>query len=442
VRTALPILVALMMATVAGTMVFAASDNQAARATAAADHSSPGADSIPPGTTITMQNWQSYRQLMSDGMAAMFEGKYFWKMPPDVQMEVGPTMLTPLPKNYLEATEKYAGQVRIIELPDGGLTLQGYRGGIPFPSPLEPHRGWKVLMNLWYRYSPRLVVITHGWDCAINASGNSSCESSEIVNRQLSYSTDGGSSPDAPPPDAKYYTQWFMVLEPEQSRYTAQLNINYVDLTKPEDFYSFLPSLRRYQPVASSGRCAQSFGEDWTQEDFRSGLDSNVTQIQVNYLGHKKILALLDFRAPDNPYPDGFFLPLVWPKPPWAKWQVRDVDVIDVRKIPSQAAGYCYGKRVMYVDAHTSSPLWEELYDKQVSLWKFQTTLPQQVNVPGVGPVVTPGVDVELIWDIQRNHASVGGESAGSVYVNEQAPAEFQDVARYTTPAGLNMIMR
>src|SRR5215831_17230206 len=65
-----------------------------------ASDSAAAVTGIAPGTIITMQNWQSYRQFMPDGMAAMFEGKYFWKMPPDIQMEVAPTMLTPLPRNY------------------------------------------------------------------------------------------------------------------------------------------------------------------------------------------------------------------------------------------------------------------------------------------------------------------------------------------------------
>jgi hypothetical protein len=431
-----------LMITAMGREVLASPDSTVTDTRESAEHFTAGASSIAPGTIITMQNWQNYRRFMPDGMAALFEGKYFWKMPADVQMEVGPTINTPLPKNYLAATEKYAGQVKIIELPNGGFTLQDYRGGIPFPNPQEPHRGWKVLMNLWYRYTPRLLVVTHGWTCSVNSSGNSNCETYEVVDRQLSYNTDAGVSTDAPAPAAKYFTEWFMELEPEQSRYSAQLTLDYVDLAKPEDVYAFLPSLRRFQPVANSGRCAETEGMDWTAEDFRSGLDSTMAELQASYIVHKKILALVDFRAPDNPFPAGFFMPLIWPKPSWAKWQLRDVDVIDVRKIPSKAADYCYGKRVMYIDAHNFSPLWEELFDTQMRLWKFQTTLPQRVDVPGVGPVVTPGVDVELIWDIQRNHASAGGESAGSVYVNEQAPAEFQDMARYTTPAGLNLIMR
>ena len=402
--------------------------------------SSAAVNAVAPGTIITVRNWQNYRQFMPDGMAAMFEGKYFWKMPPDIQMAVGPTVIEPLPKNYLAATEKYSDQVKIIGLTNGGLTLQGYRGGIPFPNPQEPHKGWKVLMNLWYRYSPHLLVVKHGWTCAVNSSGNSNCETYQVVDRQLSYSTDLSSSPEIP--DGKFFTDWFMVLEPEQSRYTASLNINYVDLTRPEEVFAFLPALRRYQPMASSGRCAETEGMDWTAEDFRSGLDSTMAELQATYIGRKKILALEDFTAPDNPFPDGFFMPVIWPRPSWAKWQVREVDVIGVRKIASRAAGYCYGNRVMYIDAQNFSPLWEELFDAHMKLWKFQTTLPQRVDVPGAGSVVTPGVDIELIWDIQRDHASAGGESAGSVYVNEQAPAEFQDMARYTTPAGLNLIMR
>src|SRR5690242_21926479 len=59
----------------------AASSAQSATPPATASH-----DSIPPGTVITMQNWQQYQQFMPDGMAAFFQGKYFWKMPADVRL--------------------------------------------------------------------------------------------------------------------------------------------------------------------------------------------------------------------------------------------------------------------------------------------------------------------------------------------------------------------
>src|SRR5260370_34535362 len=59
---------------------------------------------IPPGTTITMQNWQQYKQFMPAGMIAPFEGKNFWKMPAAVQRAVGRTVIHPLPATYLAAT--------------------------------------------------------------------------------------------------------------------------------------------------------------------------------------------------------------------------------------------------------------------------------------------------------------------------------------------------
>jgi hypothetical protein len=72
------------------------------------DGAASATDLIPSGTSITMQNWQLYKQFMPDGMVALFEGKYFWKMPADVEMEVGPTVIHPLPSGYIEATEKFS----------------------------------------------------------------------------------------------------------------------------------------------------------------------------------------------------------------------------------------------------------------------------------------------------------------------------------------------
>jgi hypothetical protein len=58
-----------------------------------------------------MQNWRQYQQYMPDGMVALFEGQYFWKMPDDVLMDVGPTIIHPLPPKppttaYLRALAK------------------------------------------------------------------------------------------------------------------------------------------------------------------------------------------------------------------------------------------------------------------------------------------------------------------------------------------------
>jgi hypothetical protein len=399
-----------------------------------------GSDTIAPGTIITMANWQQYRAFMPDGMIALFEGKYFWKMPADVQIEIGPTVIHPLPRNYLAATEKYASQVKIIELPDGGLTLTGYMGGRPFPDPQEPHKGWKVLLNLWYRYSPSLLVDERAPACGINAVGSLRCQVADSVFRQLSYGTDDGIPTAAPAPDATFATEWFMTIEPEDLKYTTTLVISYADLARPEDIYAFVPALRRYQQVSSAGRCGENSGTDFTLEDFRSGFDSNLTEIQADYVARKKMIAYVDSSPPDQPFPQGFFMPLGWPKPSWAKFQVRDVDVLSIKKIPSRASGYCFGNRMLYADAHFSGPLWQELYDSQMKLWKIYEVAPQRADVPGAGPQNVPGGDMEEMWDLQNNHVTFAAENPKTLVTNGNAAAKYHDVPRYTTAAGLNLI--
>src|SRR5215472_17125153 len=189
---------------------------------------------IPPGTTINMQNWQQYRQFMPDGMAALFEGRYAWKMPPDVALEVGPTVVHPLPRNYMAVSEKYAGQVQLQELPDGGLTLHNYQGGAPFPNPQEPHKGWKILANLWYRYTPHLAADTYADGCRVDHYGSISCDAAEIVERQLTFNTGPGIPATIPGSEGKFFTNWGMILEPEQLRYNTFLNISYADPSRAD----------------------------------------------------------------------------------------------------------------------------------------------------------------------------------------------------------------
>ena len=403
-----------------------------------------GAPSIPPGTTINMQNWLQYQQFMPDGMAALFEGRYAWKMPPDVSLEVGPTVIHPLPRNYLAATEKYAGQVQLQELPDGGLTLHNYQGGAPFPNPQEPHKGWKVLANLWYRYAPHLSVITYANGCLVDHYASINCEHAEIVARQLAFNTDPGIPSTLPGSEGKFFTWWLMVLEPEQSRYSASLNISYTDLSRPDDQFAFLPALRRYQPISTLARCSPSQGTDATPEELREGFDSNLTQLKVDLVAEKKILTLVDITLPRGLFPQNFDMPLGWPTPSWGKWQLRDVYVISASKLPAYASGYCYGKRVLYVDKQFSAPVWEDMYDMRMQPWKFMGLFLKTCDVPQIGPVNSCGVLVESYWDVKNTHATFFSDpdAAHPFYTNEDAPKDYSDLVRFTTAPGLNLIMR
>src|SRR5271170_8438419 len=119
----------------------------------AADDANP----IPPGTTITLSNWQQYRQFMPDGLQGMLAGKFVWRFPAGFEIVVGPTSHYQAPQAFLDATQKYSNLVKIADLPDGGHTITGYVAGTPFPDPQEPMKGYKILVDNWYRYMPHLI---------------------------------------------------------------------------------------------------------------------------------------------------------------------------------------------------------------------------------------------------------------------------------------------
>jgi hypothetical protein len=89
---------------------------------------------IEPGTTINQQNWRRYRNFMSEGLAALFQGDHFWHLPADLSIQVGPTISIPLPKKYLEDTSRYSSQVRASEDRLRRLCPDGVRCRATFPA--------------------------------------------------------------------------------------------------------------------------------------------------------------------------------------------------------------------------------------------------------------------------------------------------------------------
>jgi len=403
---------------------------------------------IAPGTKITPANWRQYKAFMPDGMIVLFAGKEFWKMPPDAEMDVEATVVNPLPKNYQAATGKYASRVKIVSLPDGGLTLTDYVAGQPFPDPQEPHRGWKMLANLWYRYLPHLIVATPdnvATLCSQDNHADMACATTSFVYRQLQHNTDPDTPMVEPAAGPRDYTEWSMVLEPEELRYKASLTIFYDDLTRPEDIYLFVPELRRVLRGSTASRCAPAFGSDLTADDLRFGFNGNITKFDATVIGERRILALTDYTTESGRFPTEYYMPLGWPKPAWGKWQVRDVYVIDVRRIPSRSAGYCYGRRVMYVDKTSWAPLWEDLYDTDLHLWKIFNIMPRTRVVPGVGPQLVSGSQITHGWDLKRQHSTQFGNpdaQGNDSYVNSEVPEGYRSISRYSDPSGLNEINR
>jgi hypothetical protein len=181
-------------------------------------------------------------------------------------------------------------------------------------------------------------------------------------------------------------------------------------------------------------------------DDYKTvGFNGGLALFRAKFLGHRRIVNLVDdYSNATGNFPADWDMPLGWPKPTWGKWQLRDVDIIDVRRIASEAAGYCYGSRVMYVDSHFHYADWIDVYDASLALWKLFWIGPRANDIPGVGHVTTNSTCAGA-WDVQNDHmtivSTVDQLGVGPKF-NSDAPPEYHDYVKYASPNGLMQIMR
>jgi Protein of unknown function (DUF1329) len=125
------------------------------------------------------------------------------------------------------------------------------------------------------------------------------------------------------------------------------------------------------------------------------------------------------------------------------QWQLRDVDVIDVRRVPSEENGYCFGSRIIYEDSQTHYALWEDVFDANLKFWKPSLEAQREVKDPVVGFV--PGPVTSVVWDVQNNHmtqVSTEDKEGHDLLPNDLAPDAYRDFTKYSTPGGLLQILR
>ena len=403
---------------------------------------------IPPGTIINTSNWRKYKQYMTFGMQQFWAGTYHWKFPADYRIVIGPTKHYPLgSQQYIDNTEKYASQVRIINLPDGGHDIQNYTAGLPFPNPQAPLKGWKILVNDWFAYQPYELcgpaIHQYFQDRFGNVSGNKIL----FLERRMAHISDPGQPIYEPRTPDSDFVQYAEEITPEQAKYTTILSIWPRDLRKEINTYVFIPSLRRTLRLSTTARCSPAFGSDFTYDDTRHGaFNGNITQFDATFKGDRKILEAPQYNIADsaNPQSQAFFYQPIWfSTPALSKWQVRDAYVIDVRRIPKLAAGYCYGSRVLYVDKEVMQAMWADLYDANMKLWKIDYDPQAITKVPNVGNDIWTNNGWGAIYDIQNEHMTFVALPlyAGDACKNING-MDYTNISRYFTVAGLSQIMR
>jgi Protein of unknown function (DUF1329) len=415
---------------------------------------SGAATSIPPGTVITMQNWRTYKAFMPYGMIKLFEGGMVYKMPSDVEIHVGATKINPLPKPFWDAVEKYSSQVRLVKLPNGAYNIINFVAAVPFPHPSGPEKGTEVADDVTFRpggmlYTgfPDLKENQESYFCTQDRFLNKACTRVDYDYRQLAYNWFPNTPRVDPNAAGAWYGEWLMVVKPEESKYTAQLTLYYQDVTKDPGTFVFIPALRRSLRLSTSARCAPLFGSDMTNDDARVGWNGGASVFVGKSLPDQSIIALTDLTHADGVYPGNYVMPLGWAKPSWGDWMVMPVWVTDVRRVPSMAAGYCYGSRMMYTTKAYFANVHEDLYDSNYKLWKVvQISLNPEVDGlhPEWGKQFFGGI-LEQYWDVQNQHAShvfTANPEGADLIPDIGWHTPYDNVKLYQSPGGLMQIMR
>jgi hypothetical protein len=414
---------------------------------ALADADSP--ETIPPGTKITLQNWENYKKFMPLWVQAAFSGKYKWHVGPEpgYTMEVGPTHHYPLYKKFVEDTEKYGGQAQLVPLADGGFNWKSYVAGIPFPNPAEPNKAVKLAYDTWANFRPKIMDF-HAYNWLVDNYGNvSNLESDDSFFRLMHLSDPPGGPINLPSASGTYYASRFTVVLPEQSKYTTELTLRPDDPTKIEEIYVFLPSLRRSLRLSSAARCAPILGTDFVEDD-NAWLPPN---FRITLLGKKKLLApIMDY---DKAFKkDSYMQPPTgfpaWPRAGAVHWELRDYYLLNLEWLTNHGA-YCYSQRVFYQDAEWLASVPLESYDRSGKFWKVLWEALTPINFRGQHTMIEiASIATVCGVDFQNSHITATVESPTTIDADGAGsdagpvPAPYRDVADITTPGSLSRIMK
>ena len=316
---------------------------------------------VSPGETIDKSRLAEVRPLISPSIE--------WILDRGATMKVAEPKPVGWPQAFREATERYAGQVRLA--PDG-LTLENYIAGQPFPTldPNDPAMAVKVMWNYEYRPYPGTDDFVEydfpAWDGSLNREAPMSVERLFRIgeSRRLYYNGRLVVDPKPEMPNASGYRfQEFVgpILAPYDLKGVGLLTYRYIDPAKPDASFLYLPVLRRVRRLSTAQRSDAILGTDADPDSFW-GYAGHIAWMAWRFLGEKEMLGVMHgehYPIQQCPGAADFMFCDTWEK--------RRVYVIEGRSRLSQ---YAYGKRILYIDKQAWVVTYEDIYDQAGELWK------------------------------------------------------------------------
>ena len=349
------------------------------------------AQDLKPGDTIGPNNWQKIKDMVGPNFLERVKQGYTFQIKESKKFKP--------PKEYVEATEKYSGGVKLA--PNG--YLENYVLGLPFPklNASDPKAGEKLAWNFYWRWlgdnyktggaTKTGQIIRY----AIEKNGDE--RRSDLVTYTIFPHTQYTLSPKPVIPGYEHidWMQLRVVGYPRDSAGVSTFGIRYTDPDKADDLYLYIPAIRRIRRGTTTQRCQTLAPSEFNLDDINS-FNAKVTNFNFKYLGEKKILT--NFVEKDPPFnrKKGDYLPLD------EKWEVQEVYVLEITpKDPS----YCYPRKVLWIEKTTWESTWTFVWDKKGDLWKEQFAFRTPVKLPDGREVWS--VSTVVITNVQNGRTTV-----------------------------------
>lgn len=316
----------------------------------------PAAQDLKPGETIGPHNWERVKGMVGENLLERIKKGYGFKISE-------PTTYRPL-REYVEATKKYAGRVRLGS--DGELL--NYVAGLPFPriDPEDPQAGLQVAWNFYWRWRGDDYKAGGGTEIgrviryAIEKDGSE--RRADFVSYFLFPRTRVTLDPKPVIPGYEHIDSLQLRVDsyPRDSAGTALLEIRYADPKRPDDLYLYIPSLRRIRRATTTLRCQTLAPGEYNLDDINF-FNGKILDFNYKLLGEKRVLTI--YAQKNVPYQrkKGDYLPLQ------ESWEVRDVYVLEIT--PKDPA-YCTSRRILWIDKVTWEPARGMTWDRKGEYWK------------------------------------------------------------------------
>jgi hypothetical protein len=316
-----------------------------------------------PGTTIDKSNYKKYAHLFPEEWAPAFEDG-FGGLLPLFKMNVAATKQYPMPKAYLDYSAKNKGKYSLDA--NGNITPAFNREGLPFPDLQSSEKDF--VTKLMYNYDNK-----YEGEVALDKGGGGSYEKRRGENVRYNSATSIwlffknrlvlSPKPDLPNPSGLYKTLIFHFIAPESIKNTITLSYRYVDQTKPDDTYLYLPALRRVLRAEAGQRSSPMVGSTNSLDDF-NGFDGRTPEFTYTLVKEQKVLAVVDSKMTLQ-------IAKGWKKTELPVdtdgYELRDSYVIDIKPKDSK---YPQSRKRIYVDKETLHVSYAIAYDRAGKVWK------------------------------------------------------------------------